>query len=130
MQPVAFKGLYHSPSLSLLPFCSYWVLLFHFQQCTESVCGLFCQIQYRRRYGVASGRQLFHYAKKMKIIDVPASRVLHSDYVDLCICVSAYTLSDCLSRRARVCMHTYVCVAVAVRLCVPPVSVFHFLQMV
>lgn len=64
----------------------------------------------------------------MKLTDVPASRVLYSDYVDLCMCVCVHLIR--MFVQACPLVHAHVCVAVAVRLCVSPVSMFSFLQMV
>lgn len=47
---------------------------------------------------------------------VPASTLVYSDCVDLCMCVSVYILTDCLSRPVYMLMH--VCPAIGVCLCV------------
>lgn len=73
-------------SLSL---CSYWVLLFHFQQCVESICRLFCKIQYCRRYADALKGQVFHYAKwclLMRLLKSALFRLCWSLYVCVCLC--------------------------------------------
>lgn len=47
---------------------------------------------------------------------VPASTLVYSDCVDLCMCVSVYILTDCLSRPVYMLM--YVCPAIGVCVCV------------
>lgn len=44
-------------------------------------------------------------------VNNPASELVYSERIDLCICVSVYIFTDCLSKRVYMLMHVSACVS-------------------